>query len=138
MGVAACWYGGLVGVARRVWQAGLSREPDQIAAMHLGRIDRHVTAGRLALAAAADRIDGGLADGRAGVVLAERVRGIVAAAVDSVVEAAGHTLGPAPLAIEEEHARRVADLQLYVRQHHAERDSARLGQLLWAAESTPW
>ena len=30
MGVAACWFGGLVGVARRVWSAGLKREPDQV------------------------------------------------------------------------------------------------------------
>ncbi len=138
LGVAACWYGGLIGVARRVWAAASSREPDQIATMHLGRIDLHVTACRLALADTADRIDRGHADGPAGVVLAERVRGIVAAAVESVIEAAGHTLGPGPLAVEEEHTRRIADLQLYVRQHHAERDSARLGQLLLAADRAPW
>ena len=38
-----------------------------------------------------------------------------------------HALGPAPLAFDPDHARRVADLQLYVRQHHAERDEAALG-----------
>lgn len=138
LGVAACWYGGLIGVARRVWPAGSAREPDQIANMHLGRIDLQVTACRLALADAAGQIDRGRADGLAGVVLAERVRGIVAAAVESVIAAAAHALGPAPLAVEEDHARRVADLQLYVRQHHAERDSARLGQLLLAAGGAPW
>ena len=82
LGVAACWYGGLIGVARRVWPAGSAREPDQIANMHLGRIDLQVTACRLALADAAGQIDRGRADGLAGVVLAERVRGIVAAAVE--------------------------------------------------------
>ena len=138
IGVAACWFGGLVGVARRVWQAGESREPDQIAALHLGAIDLRVTACRLALADAADLVDSGHADGSAGVLLAERVRGIVSAAVDFVVGAAAHALGPAPLAIDEVHARRVADLELYVRQHHAERDSARLGQLLWAQDGRPW
>jgi hypothetical protein len=40
----------------------------------------------------------------------------------------GHALGPAPLAFDEDHARRVADLELYLRQHHAERDLARLGE----------
>jgi hypothetical protein len=39
-------------------------------------------------------------------------------------------LGPAPLAFEEEHVRRVADLELYLRQHHADRDLAALGQLV--------
>ncbi|HET7399524.1 MAG TPA: acyl-CoA dehydrogenase, partial [Intrasporangium sp.] len=38
------------------------------------------------------------------------------------------------LAFEEEHARRVADLRLYVRQEHAERDQAALGRFLVAAD----
>jgi len=38
----------------------------------------------------------------------------------------------APLAFDEEHARRAADLELYIRQHHAERDLARLGSMLTA------
>ena len=40
---------------------------------------------------------------------------------------AAHALGPAPLALEAEHAKRVADLQVYVRQQHAERDDVSLG-----------
>ena len=47
---------------------------------------------------------------------------------------AAHALGPAPLALEPEHAKRVADLQVYVRQQHAERDDASLGRALAAAE----
>lgn len=38
----------------------------------------------------------------------------------------GYCLGPAPLAMDKHHARRVADLELYLRQHHAERDEAAL------------
>ncbi len=138
MGVAACWYGGLVAIARRLWTAGRSREPDQIARMHLGAMDLRVHACRLALLDAARRIDDGSADGDAGVVLAERVRGLVAATADHVIAVAGHALGPAPLAADEEHARRVADLQVYVRQHHARRDDARLGGLLIDADYPPW
>jgi hypothetical protein len=52
----------------------------------------------------------------------------VADAVERTLTQVGHALGPAPLAFDEEHARRVADLQLYVRQHHAERDLAALGR----------
>jgi hypothetical protein len=48
-----------------------------------------------------------------------------------------HALGPAPLAQETEHARRVADLELYVRQHHAERDEAALGRKIISGER-PW
>jgi alkylation response protein AidB-like acyl-CoA dehydrogenase len=138
MGVAACWYGGLVALARTLWSAVRSREPDQIALLHLGQVDRQVEHSRLVLAEAAQRVDEGGADGEAGVLLAERVRGTVAAAAEAVLSSVGHALGPAPLALDEVHARRVADLQLYLRQHHAERDSARLGRLLLDADRVPW
>jgi hypothetical protein len=53
---------------------------------------------------------------------------VVADTVDEVILRAGHALGPGPLATEGEHAGRVSDLTLYVRQHHAERDAAALGR----------
>ena len=49
-------------------------------------------------------------------------------AAEEVIIRAGHALGPAPLALDERHARRIADLSLYLRQHHAERDEAALGR----------
>ena len=39
-------------------------------------------------------------------------------------------LGPAPLVADAAHARRVADLHLYLRQHHGSRDVARIGREL--------
>jgi alkylation response protein AidB-like acyl-CoA dehydrogenase len=138
IGVAACWYGGVLALARRVYDGGRRREPDQLAGMHLGRVDLDVQACRLALEDSARRIDGGEAFGGRGAILGERVRGLVAGAVDRVLSTVGHALGPGPLATEEEHARRVADLQVYVRQHHAERDLARLGTLLLEQDERPW
>jgi len=55
-----------------------------------------------------------------------------------VLEHVGHATGPAPLALEDDHARRVADLQLYLRQEHAERDEAALGRHLLDAPQPPW
>ena len=66
----------------------------------------------------------------AGAVLAARVRAVVADAAETGLTVVGHALGPAPLTADEEHARRVADLTVYVRQHHAERDLAALGSLV--------
>lgn len=128
MGVAAIWYGGAVGVARRL--VGGGREPDQVASMQLGAVDATLWAARAVLADAAARIDGGRADGTEGAVLALRVRRVVASAAEEVLERVAHAIGPAPLALEEDHAQRVADLQLYVRQEHAERDAATLGRSL--------
>ncbi|MBG6213439.1 MAG: acyl-CoA dehydrogenase [Cryobacterium sp.] len=138
IGVAAVWWGGAVGMARTLYESSQGRTPDQIALAHLGAVDVTVTASKMALAAAATAIDAGEADGAAGSVLAARVRGIVARTVDEVIFHVGHALGPAPLALDARHVQRVADLQLYVRQHHAERDDAALGRMLAMRGSAPW
>jgi hypothetical protein len=49
----------------------------------------------------------------------------------------GHALGAGPLGHDEAHSRRVADLTVYLRQHHAERDLAELGALV-ADRGTTW
>jgi hypothetical protein len=138
IGVAAVWFGGAVGVARRLWSGYSSRGPDQIGLSQLGAVDLALGTARAALAEAADDVDAGRAEGGAGAVLALRVRGVVAGAVELILAAVDHALGPAPLAFEDEHAQRVADLRLYVRQHHAERDLAALGRSLLAEGSMPW
>ena len=50
-------------------------------------------------------------------------------------DAPGQVDYPDP-AFEDEHATRVSDLRVYVRQHHAERDTAALGRA--AARDQPW
>lgn len=136
IGVAACWFGGAVGIARTVHAAARAR-PNPFLLAHLGAIDELLQSSRRALAEAADLIDSPGAAGIDGKVLARRVRGTVARAVEETIDRAGHALGPAPLALDAAHAKRVADLQLYVRQHHAERDQSSLGEAL-AKGDAPW
>ena len=57
------------------------------------------------------------------------MRAVVEAAVESAVRRTGRALGPGPQARDAAHAQRVADLEIYVRQSHAERDLATLGEL---------
>lgn len=128
IGVAAVWYGGALGVARRLLPKPSGREPDQIAQAHLGACDAALHAARCALESAAAQVDAGEATGDAGAMLALRVRAVVAQAAEEVLRGADHGLGPGPLATDEAHARRVADLHLYLRQWHAERDHAALGR----------
>lgn len=130
MGVAACWYGGAVGVARALAAKARERQPDQVALMHLGAVDEALYAARCVLVDAARRIDVAQADGPAGAIAALRVRARVADCVEDVLTRVGHALGPAPLCFSEDHTARVADLQVYVRQQHAERDQAALGAAL--------
>ncbi len=128
--VAAVWFGAAQALRSSVVAAAGRREPDQIGLMHLGHLDAVLFAAETSLRHAADVIDAGGADGTAGAALAARVRAVVAAAAETCLSVVGHALGPAPLTADEEHARRVADLTVYVRQHHAERDLAALGSLV--------
>lgn len=135
IGVAAIWFGGAVAVARRLAQEASRREPDDIALLHLGEVDAHLTAARAVLAHAAAEVDAGRAEGAAGAQLAARVRHVVVGAAEEVMTRTAHGLGPGPLSREQDHAHRVADLSLYLRQHHAERDAVALGRMLLRAHS---
>jgi LmbE family N-acetylglucosaminyl deacetylase/SAM-dependent methyltransferase len=128
--VAACWYGGAVGLARTLLGAASREGADRLLLMHLGAVDAALDGARASLAEAALLVDRGLASGEEGRLLAKRVRAVVARAVDETLTHVAHALGPAPLAQDADHAKRVADLGLYVRQHHAERDDASLGGAL--------
>ncbi|OUE22582.1 Mg-protoporphyrin IX methyl transferase [Clavibacter michiganensis] len=128
--VAACWYGGAVGLARTLLRAASREGADRLLLMHLGAVDAALDGARASLAEAAGLVDRGLASGEEGRLLAKRVRAVVARAVDETLTHVAHALGPAPLAQDADHAKRVADLGLYVRQHHAERDDASLGGAL--------
>ena len=138
IGVAAVWFGGAVGVARRMVAASASREPDQVALVHLGAVDARLHAARSVLQQAASALDAGDLTGTDGWRAALRVRDVVADACEEVVRRAAHGLGPGPLATDEDHARRVADLDLYLRQWHAERDQAGLGRMLLDDPVSSW
>jgi len=134
IGVAACWYGGAVALAAPL-RVRVRERGNDIDALHLGVVDLALHSAREALAAAARRVDDATVTDPATTdpattdpaALALRVRSTVAAAAETVLRRVAHALGPAPLAFDERHARRVADLEIYLRQHHGERDVAALG-----------
>lgn len=138
IGVAACWWGGTVGLARTLYAASEAREPDQIGLAHLGAVDVAVDTARAALADASAVVDGAAEPSQRPSVIAKRVRSIVAASAETTLAHVAHALGPLPLVADEAHASRVADLQVYLRQHHAERDDAALGRALLEAGGAPW
>jgi hypothetical protein len=67
-----------------------------------------------------------------GELLARRARAVTEHAVDETIIRTGRALGPGPLCQDAAHAQRVADLTVYIRQSHAERDLAELGRLAGA------
>ncbi|WP_375385726.1 acyl-CoA dehydrogenase [uncultured Microbacterium sp.] len=127
MSVAACWWGAADGIAAALVPPASSEHADQLALVHLGRADAALWGARATLVEAARTID----DPRPGVderLLAERVRAVVSDAATITLAEADAALGPAPLVSDHDHARRVADLHLYLRQHHGLRDIARIGR----------
>jgi alkylation response protein AidB-like acyl-CoA dehydrogenase len=137
VGVAACWYGGAAGIAGTLAEAAGRRDPGPHALAHLGALDAGLAAARALLDAAADEIDADPLDlGGTGHRTALRVRAVAERLAAEAIDRVGRALGPGPLATDRSHARRVADLQVYVRQHHAERDLAELGRR--TAEDPSW
>jgi hypothetical protein len=137
-GVAACWYGGARAVGRTLLAAAAGREVGPHALAHLGAVDIALRTARAALDAAAAEIDADPDDRRGGGwPRALRVRALVEATATEVMHRVGRALGAGPLSRDEAHSRRVADLTVYLRQHHAERDLAELGTLV-AGHGTTW
>ena len=130
IGVAACWLGGARRVAEPLYLCAASKSADAYSLAHLGAVDAAVAAGDAMLAAAATQIDSDPFD-RADTaqLLARRVRAVVEHAADEAIARTGRALGPGPLCQDSRHAQRVADLTIYIRQSHAERDLAELGLL---------
>lgn len=134
IGVAACWLGGARAVAAALYGRQRSGRADAHTAAHLGAVDAALSAAAAILSVTAGEVDADPHDrsGRA-ELLARRCRAVVETAVDETLARAARALGPAPLCADAAHAKRVADLAVYVQQSHAERDLERLGVL--AAEA---
>jgi len=130
VGVAACWYGGARAAGRTLLAAAAKRDVGPHALAHLGAVDIALMTARTALREAAAEIDADPGDrGKAGPTRALRVRAVVESAATEVLGRVGRALGAGPLGHDAAHARTVADLTVYLRQHHAERDLAALGAL---------
>lgn len=129
IGVAACWLGAGVAVARPLVARATRPDVDPHALAHLGGVDAALGGATWALDAAAREVDddGPGADPAAARHRAVRVRAIVESAVDETIRRVGRALGAAPPAMDPRHAQAVADATVYIRQFHAERDLAALG-----------
>ncbi|MFZ6648013.1 acyl-CoA dehydrogenase [Undibacterium sp. TJN25] len=144
-GIAACWYGASCGLAERLrsllhkqmvtaTEAAPGADPHRLA--QLGDIDIALRSAAAVLRDAAAQIDQyPLQDAMA---LALRTRLTVEATASKVLALATRALGAGPLCREPEFARAAADLPVFLRQSHAERDLAALGKTVAAELENPW
>jgi alkylation response protein AidB-like acyl-CoA dehydrogenase len=125
IGVAACWHGGATAVADTLRLAA-QKDADVHALVHLGAVYAALFQSWSTLCTAGHAVDARPAAHAS--VLARSVRSAVERAASSVIDHVGRALGPSPLAFDDNHAQTVHDLQVYIRQDHAERDLERLGR----------
>lgn len=134
-GIAACWFGAAqaLGEALRA-HCDARAEPHALA--HLGALDAQLHAAACALRDGAgwiDRQPRANAEGQA-----RRLRAVCEAAAEAAILHVGHALGAAPYCLDPHLARLLADLPVYLRQSHAERDLAVLGRLAAAEPQGSW
>lgn len=133
IGVAAVWAGGAAGVARTLADVVATSPADPHRDAAWGAVDVALSALEAALAVAAAEVDadpddtGGTAQRRA-----HRVRGLAARTGDEVLTAVARALGAGPAAHDARYTAHAADLAVYLRQHHGERDLAALAEPLRA------
>ncbi len=128
-GIAACWWGGArsLGAALHaaVAQAPAAlRTPFRLAA--LGRVDVALGATAALLQQAAAWIDAHPQHDAQRVAL--RARQAAEACARRVLDETGRSLGATPFCRDADFARMAADLPVFIRQSHAERDDAALGE----------
>ena len=126
-GPAACWAGGAAGLLDF---ASESRRDDPHTRAHLAAMHAGVWAMRSMLNSAADEIDRSPTDVHAAQKLALTLRHLVEQICTDILRRFARAFGPHPLAIHPATSRRYAELDLYLRQSHAERDLEALGSLV--------
>jgi len=140
-GIAACWYGAaqmLADCLRRRLHAAADgpAAPDPHRLAHLGSVDVALQGAAALLRATAALIDARPADDAAAAAL--RCRLTVESAATAVLAAVTRALGAAPLCRDADFARKAADLPVFLRQSHAERDLAALGAIDAATTEDVW
>ncbi|MBF8778252.1 acyl-CoA dehydrogenase family protein [Pseudomonas fulva] len=135
-GIAACWYGAAEALADYLRAHCRQKRHDPHADAHLGAVDAALYGARAALRECAAWIDRQPeADASFEV---RRTRAQVEQAVVQVIAHVGRALGATPLCRNGHFARLSADLPVFLRQSHAERDLAVLGEAVAHNPAGAW
>ncbi|HEX8592901.1 MAG TPA: acyl-CoA dehydrogenase family protein [Pseudomonas sp.] len=126
IGIAACWYGAARALAQCLLQQTIKHEEPHAMA-HLGAVDVALHAASSVLHAAAVSLDSNPDDDAE--LLARRCRGVIEHTAEQVIFHVGRAMGAGPYCKDAHFARLIADLPVFLRQSHAERDLQALGQL---------
>lgn len=127
---AACWAGGAAGLADWMVTAAAATSANPHRDAHLGAVRALAWQLVALLDTAGAEIDRAPEDQPAAHRRALAVRHLVERSCVELVDRVGRALGPRPYAFDAAVSRRLAEVTLYVRQCHAERDLEALGTAL--------
>ncbi len=134
-GIAACWFGAAAAIGEFV-RKDAGRRTDPYKLSHLGAIDIALSTTASLLRDTAGFIDTHPQADAMTPVFRARLAAERAASV--VIQHAGRALGAAPLCRNAHFAHLMADLPVFIRQSHAERDEAALAERFVNEESGIW
>lgn len=134
-GVAACWFGAASHLADQL-RARMADKPDPHRLAQLGEVAVALQASAALMRETAAAIDGAPAANAMHPALSLRLS--VEDAATRTLAAVGRALGAGPLCKDAAIARQFADLPVFMRQSHAERDQEALGRLLAEDRRAPW
>jgi len=138
-GVAACWFGAASSLAEYLAEqlrARMADKPDPHRLAQLGAVAVALQATAALMRETAAAIDGAPTANAMHPALVLRL-GVEDAATRTLA-AVGRALGAGPMCKDAAIARLVADLPVFMRQSHAERDQEALGRLLAEDRRAPW
>lgn len=139
-GIAACWYGGAIAVADVLHASLRDMSPSHpgfpYRATAFGKADRVLAGIAALLHESAAWIDAHPHSDAMAVAL--RARQAAEAGATSVLEETGRALGATPYCRNRSFARVAADLPVFIRQSHGDRDDAALASAILARKEYPW
>ena len=136
-GVAACWLGGAVGIASTLQQSMQQHSDNSgFKLASLGKVHLAICQTVEILRSAASWIDAHPVADASSVALQARLSAEQCAKV--VLDEAGKALGAGPFCLDEKFAKAAADLPVFIRQSHAEKDFAALGERVVQNKPDSW
>ncbi len=136
-GIAACWYGGAVGLATALRQSMLKSISNHASReIAMGKVELALAETASLLRHAAWWIDTHPTADASKVALAARLSAERCA--KTVLDEVGRAMGATPFCLDEKFARAAADLPVFIRQSHGDRDFAALGERSLKQGASAW
>lgn len=129
-GPASCWAGGAIGLVDHAVDVAGLKSADPHRAAHVGALAALRWQLEALVETAGHQIDTQPGGTSAAMQRALMLRHNVERAATAILDLYGRALGPRPLIQDSEIVRRVAEVQLYIRQHHDEHDLESIGREL--------